>query len=135
MLWHRQPVQPRPDSSLLYQVKQSFLFAHCTHVVGAICLNDDTNLCSNCYSRIRTQIIQSQYRRLRRHFFINSHVARDECCSTCGTTVIKTRSIDNCISCILTASELLRLLDSTSTHVDDFKYPLVLNVYDRTPMS
>lgn len=133
MLWYRRPIQPRPDTIALNRVRESFLFAHCVHVTGSICLTDETNLCKVCYSRLRTNIIRQEYRSMQRHFFVNSHIVRKDYCSSCSTTVIKIKSLDECISCTLTACEFLDLLYSTSTPVNNYDYPLVLNVYDRTP--
>lgn len=132
MLWHKKPTQCRIEEPLLHQIKQTFLYAHCVHVAGAICLIDDSNLCDTCFSRIRTKLIREQYRLMRNHFFVNSHVARDEHCSICRIRVVRTDTIDNCINCALTVGELLRRLESTSTHVDDLQYPLVLKVHNRT---
>lgn len=128
MLWHKQPFRPQPHSTDLHLVYQNFLFAHCVHVKGYICLLDKSDLCSECYSRIRTSIIRQQYRPLNRHFFINSHVMRDYFCSACSVPVIKARSIDECTACVIKATKLIHALESTSTHVDNIKYPLILNV-------
>lgn len=135
MLWHRRPIQSRFDPSLLHQVKQSFLYAHYVHVAGAICLIDDSNLCDICFSRIRTRIIREQYRLMRKHFFINSHVGRNEQCFICRAEVIRINIIDNCVACVSTVSKLLHRLEGTSTHIEDLKYPLVLNIRDRTSVA
>lgn len=136
MHWHKRPAQPAlataaPDPAILNIVQESFLFAHCTKVTGAICLDDDTNLCHKCYSRIRVSLIHERYRSMRTHFFINSHVVRNEFCFKCNTTVIRTRPISECISCALTARSFLKTLHDTSTHIDECEYPLVLNVVNR----
>lgn len=128
MLWHRQPFRPQPHSTDLHLVYQNFLFAHCVHVKGYICLLDKSDLCSECYSQIRTNIIRQQYCSLNRHFFINSHVMMNNLCSVCGTLVIKTRPISECTTCVIRATELIHALESTSTHIDNIKYPLVLSV-------
>lgn len=133
MLWHRRPTQPRLDATISNRIEESFFFGHCVHITGALCLLDETNLCKECYDRLRTNIIKQQYRPLRRHFFVNSHIVRNDHCSACGTTVIETNSLDKCISCTLTAHEFLELLHNTSTSINSCSYPLVLNVYDRTP--
>jgi len=133
MLWHRRPTQPRLDATILNQIEESFLFNHCVHITGALCLLDETNLCKECYNGLRTNIIRQQYRPLRRHFFVNSHIVRNDFCSACGAKVIEVQPLDKCISCTLTAHEFLELLHNTSTSVNSHNYPLVLNVYDRTP--
>lgn len=130
MLWHRKPIRPQPHSNDLHLIRQNFLFAHCVHIKGAICLLDETNLCCECYSQIKTNILRQQYRLLSRHFFINSHAARNGFCSACGIVVITTRSIDECISCVERTIKLIRRLEDSSTHVDCIQYPLVLNIYD-----
>lgn len=135
MLWHRRPIRPQPHSNDLYLVRQNFLFAHCVHVNGAICLLDETNLCNECYSQILTTIIRQQYRLLNRHFFINGHAARDGFCSACGVVVIITRSIDEYQPCVKRTSRLLRALEDSLTHVDSLKYPLVLNIYNEDPVA
>lgn len=128
MLWHRQPFRPQPHSTDLHLIYQNFFFAHCVHVKGYLCLLDKSNLCSECHSRIRTNIIRQQYRCLNNHFFVNNHFKRSDTCSVCGVTVIETRSVDKCIACVEKANELIRTLEDTSTHIDNIKYPLVINV-------
>jgi len=132
VFWHRQPIRPQPNIQQVQRIRDSFLFAHCTHVHGAICLEDDTNLCNRCYDQTRNAIVRGHYKKVNRHFFLNSHLVRKEHCILCDVVIIETRDIINCISCVLTATELLQTLGNTSTPTD-FTYPLVVNVYDRTP--
>lgn len=135
MLWYRRPTQPRPDTTSVGRAQQAFLYACCVHVTGALCTSDETNLCGECYSRLRTNIAVQQYRRIHRHFFVNGHTVRDEQCSSCGAVVVKTRPLDECISCVITACEFLDALRAESLSFDDYEYPLVLNIYDRTPVT
>lgn len=132
MLWHRQPIRPQPNTQQVHRIRDSFLFAHCTHVHGAICLEDDTNFCDRCYDQTHTAIIRANYQKIHRHFFVNSHLVKEEYCITCGIVVIETQDIINCIPCVATATKLLQTLEETSTHTD-YTYPIVVNVYDRTP--
>ncbi|EFN67050.1 hypothetical protein EAG_02775 [Camponotus floridanus] len=134
MLWHRRPIQPRPDAASLRRVQQAANAKYDDTQIGALNLDDETNLCTKCYSRLRTTIIIQKYRYMQKHFFVNGHTVTNEYCSSCGAIVTKISPVDECVSCITVGREFLDALSAEALSLDDYDYPLVLDIHNRTPM-